>query len=204
MARTLIAITGGIGAGKSVVSEILRVSGCYVYDCDDNAKRLMDSDARIKSRIINDIDPRAINADGSINRPLLSDIVFADKDKLATLNHIVHSAVFEDIAAQKRQCSDKILFVESAILYTSGLWRQVDEIWEVTADIETRVARVMRRNNLPREQVLRRIHSQSGEQRPSDCTLRVYTITNDDTTALLPQVWSALSERVGDRQSQDI
>ena len=84
MAR-LIAIAGGIGSGKSVVSRILRAMGNKVYDCDTEARRLMDNDENIKCRIKECIAPEVILADRSIDRRRLAAIVFADKRCLTPL-----------------------------------------------------------------------------------------------------------------------
>ena len=118
---TLTAITGGIGSGKSVVSRILRVLEYPVYDCDSRAKALMDADVIIKQQIIHDIDRETIAADGTIDRRRLASIVFADAEKLAALNAIVHSAVRLDIQRWAEDCGNSHAFVETAILFQSGL-----------------------------------------------------------------------------------
>ena len=86
MKARLTAITGGIGAGKSVVSRILIAMGYEVYDSDSRAKRLMDSSDEIKQQIAETFGQATISADGQINRPLLSSIVFSDPGALARLN----------------------------------------------------------------------------------------------------------------------
>ncbi len=186
MAR-LIAIAGGIGSGKSVVSRILRAMGNKVYDCDTEARRLMDNDENIKCRIKECIAPEVILADRSIDRRRLAAIVFADKKMLDSLNGIVHSAVRDDISRWKA-ANEKYgtLWVESAIIYESGIDAMVDEVWDVTAPVELRIERVMSRNSMSREEVIRRIDAQSAvnyEPHP-----RVRTIVNDEVTPLLPQI----------------
>lgn len=186
MAR-LIAIAGGIGSGKSIVSRILRAMGKKVYDCDTEARRLMDNDENIKCRIEECIAPEVILADRSIDRRRLAAIVFADKKMLDTLNGIVHSAVRDDISRWKA-ANEKYgtLWVESAIIYESGIDAMVDEVWDVTAPVELRIKRVMSRNSMSREEVIRRIDAQSAvnyEPHP-----RVRTIVNDEITPLLPQI----------------
>lgn len=189
MATQIIGITGGIGSGKSVVSRILRACGFMVYDCDSNAKAIMDRDPEIRRKLAEMIDPSTINADGSINRPRLAQIVFGDKSQLGILNAIVHGAVTGDVQACARRTAG-LFFVESAILYTSGLWKYVDRIWEVTADMETRISRVSVRDNASRQQVLQRIHSQDNETAPKECSIVPEVIHNDGDSALLPQIWA--------------
>ena len=189
----IIAVAGGIGSGKSVVSRMLRVMGRPVYDCDSRAKELMDRSDEIKRRIAGEISAAAINPDGSINRKVLADEVFADKAKLQTLNAIVHEAVRNDIRRWADSLDEPACWVESAIIYESGIDRMVDEVWEVYAPEELRIARVMSRNSCSREQVEARIASQS---RPAGAGRHpsVHTIVNDGVTALLPQVLSLLDD----------
>ncbi|MCC8070392.1 MAG: dephospho-CoA kinase [Bacteroidales bacterium] len=188
--RKLIAITGGIGSGKSVVSEVLRVKGYAVYDCDSEAKRLMDSSAEIRRRIASDVDPKAILPDGTIDRCRLSSTVFSDGEALERLNSIVHGAVRADLEKWSRK-QGPLCFVETAILYESGLDKMVDEVWEVKAPEELRIKRVERRSHLTRAQVEARIAAQkNGEvEHPHPCT---YSIHNDEIHAMLPQIHNLL------------
>lgn len=184
----LIAVAGGIGSGKSVVCHILSAMGRDVYDCDSRAKNLMDNSREIKERIARDIDAASIMPDGTIDRNRLADVVFADKRLLDRLNGIVHSAVADDIRQWAKDNSDRpMLFVETALLYQSGLDRMVDEVWEVTAPHETRVDRVVRRNNSDREHVEARIAAQDSFV-PECRHGSVYEIVNDGQTPLLPQI----------------
>ena len=186
----LIAITGGIGSGKSVISDILRAMGHKVYDCDTRAKALMDTDESIKDDLINLISFDAVRSDRTIDRKLLSEIVFNDPDALSRLNSIVHKAVRADLRRWRDTSSDKTVWVETAILYASRLDREVDEVWEVTAPTELRVQRVMKRNSMSREQVLARISSQS----TTAAQLHPLTksIVNDGVEPVLPQILSLL------------
>lgn len=188
----LIAITGGIGCGKSIVSLILKEIGYEVYDCDCKAKYLMDNSPTIKDCLKSTFGNDII-IDGTINRVKLANIVFNNKEKLVKLNNIVHSSVKEDLISWKLENSHKkLLFVETAILYQSGLDSIVDEVWEVNAPLEIRIERVMKRNNISRQDVLSRIESQKCEiLTPAD-----YIITNDDKVAILPQLVTILGKKL--------
>lgn len=187
----LIAITGGIGCGKSIVSQILREFGYLVYDCDYKAKYLMDNSPKIKELLKSSFGNDIIIG-GTINRVKLANIVFNNKEKLIKLNQIVHSSVKENLISWKSKNSHKnLLFVETAILYQSGLDCVVDEIWEVIAPLETRIERVIKRNNISRQDVLSRIESQKHET----LTCADYTITNDDIVAIIPQLTSILCKK---------
>ena len=188
----LIAITGGIGAGKSVVSNVLRALGYIVYDSDSEAKRLMDTSENIKNDLSTFIDKNVVDNNGTIDRKKLADIVFNDTDKLLLLNNIVHAAVRDDIREFTHQSQQYPVFVETAILYQSEIDRMVDAVWDVTAPVDVRICRVMKRNSLTAEQVKARIESQ--QFTPENPHPNLTIIINDDKTAVLPQIERLIAE----------
>lgn len=188
----LIAITGGIGAGKSIVSRVLTAMGFPVYDCDSRAKSLMDNSMPIKRQIETMIAAEAILPDLTIDRQRLSQIVFNNREHLKTLNSIVHAAVRDDITAWANSLDRNIVFVETAILNESQIDRMIDGEWNVTAPLETRVNRVVKRNALTPDQVMARINAQSTA--PVEGHYPISTIVNDDVTPILPQIESLLGE----------
>ena len=193
MNQRLIAITGGIGCGKSIVSNILRALEYPVYDCDSEAKRLMNDSNYIKSEISKKISCEAIALDGSINRPVLAKIVFNDNKLLSQLNMIVHSAVKKDIINwTKQHQTQHTLFVETAILYQSGINLFVDEVWEIQAPIDLRINRVILRNNTIAEDVQSRINSQQCNiEKLHDNTKY---IVNDNIKPILAQILNLIKE----------
>ncbi|WP_302062698.1 dephospho-CoA kinase [uncultured Duncaniella sp.] len=190
----LIAITGGIGSGKSVVSRIVSAMGYPVYDCDTQARRLMDRSDSIKSAIAELIAPSCI-INGEIDRAALSAEVFSSAEKLECLNGIVHGAVREHLAmwSSHPDRATGIRFVETAILYQSGLDTMVDEVWQVDAPEELRIQRVMARNAMSRSQVTDRIKSQDSYI-PAILHRRTRLIINDGDAAVLPQVERLIDE----------
>jgi dephospho-CoA kinase len=191
---SLIAITGGIGAGKSVVSALLRRMGYRVYDCDSRAKALMAGDGEIQRRLTLEFGPEIVT-DGVVDRRRLASIVFADRQRLLKLNAIVHKAVGDDLRRWATDEPEPPLFVETAILYQSGLDRVVDGVWEVTAPDRLRVARVVARSGLTPDEVRARIDSQRSTA-PRETTLPALTIVNDGVVPLLPQVERLLAQNV--------
>lgn len=196
MKPELIAITGGIGSGKSVVCRILEVLGYEVYDCDARAKSIMEDSAEIKENLVKEFGGDVIS-EGRINRPYLAELVFNDNQKLKCLNSIVHGAVIRDILQKQEECRDKIMFVETAIVYESGLNTIVSGIWEVTAPENLRIERVMQRNGLSRQQVEARIRSQAKCKEPQKDSGRIgdtlfCSVVNDGRQALLPQIFAHL------------
>ena len=166
----LVGIAGCIGAGKSVVSRILDAMGYPVYDCDSRAKAIMDKDPRIHEQLC---------------RRLLAETVFNDPLALGRLNTIVHAAVEADVSRWVQQQGSHFTFVESAILYQCRLAGMVDAVIEVTAPVELRVSRVVKRSELSRRQILDRIASQPA---PTCRHAHTFEIVNDDVTPILPQI----------------
>lgn len=189
---SLIMIAGGIGSGKSVVSRILRTKGFQVYDCDSEAKRIMDSDSVIHGKLIEHIHPQAV-VDGVIDRSLISNVVFANEAAMHRLNSIVHGAVLEDLSRWSLQNSvdGQMCFAECAIPVSSGLVHYISNIWEVTAPIAVRLKRVMARNALTEEQVEKRINAQRGESLDH---VAHEQILNDGVESVLHQVNSLLAK----------
>ena len=182
----MIAIAGGIGSGKSVVSAILRVKGYDVYDCDSEAKRLMNTSVAIKNDLIETFGNEAVTPDGTIDSKYISSVVFKDKSALSKINSIVHPRVKEDILERLQECKQDVLFVETAILLQSNLVDVMDDVWLVTAPEDVRVLRVMNRNSMSADDVKKRIAAQ---QNQDYSILPSYkTIVNDDIHAVLPQV----------------
>ena len=164
----MIGICGGIGSGKSVVSRILRLRGEPVYDCDLEAKRIMDSSAEVLAALNKRYGDAVCPSGGPILRPELARRVFGNDEERLWLNSLVHRLVREDVgrwhsvrmAAGYGRC-----FVESAIIATSGLAAMCDEIWLVTASEEVRIARIKQRDSLSEEAIKSRIRAQQEEER---------------------------------------
>ncbi len=153
----------------------------------------MDADCEIKRRLAAEISA-AVVCEGEIQRAVLAEMVFNDSAKLAILNDIVHTSVKADIQEYFKIQESKIVFVETAILYQSGLNREVDAEWRVTAPLETRIERVELRNGLSRKQVCERIASQENHIVEDEIKPPVSMIENDGLQALVPQINKLLAE----------
>lgn len=191
MAQLLVAITGGIGSGKSVVSHIVSTMGYGVYDTDANAKRLMNVSNCIRKSLINHFGPQVYTSDGVLDRAYLASVVFGNQAQLLFLNSVVHPAVATDVMDWAEKQRGKVTFVETALLHASGLAAKVDAVWRVTAPEDVRVARVMKRNGITAQAVRDRIKAQQTEEVPFGGE---QVVVNDGCCALLPQVVELLKK----------
>ena len=141
-----IGITGGIGSGKSYVCKRLAAQGIKVYDCDSAAKRLIRTSDSIRRQLTNLIGEDAYIGE-SLNKAAVARFLLASESNAQAIDHIVHPAVFQDFEESGMQ------WMESAIMYESGIYRLVDRVIVVTAPYEVRVQRVMLRDGITREKV---------------------------------------------------
>lgn len=186
----LIGLTGGIGTGKSTVARILRLRGYEVYDCDLEAKRLMDESLEVRRSLRDRWGEDIYSAEDELDRRKVAQYVFADRREKAWLDSLVHGLVRDDVKRWVDTHTDyrhDTVFVESAILFTSGLAGMCQEVWEVTSPLDIRLERVMKRSSLTREQALARIDAQKEEQKICQSS-HTRQIVNDGTTPLLDAI----------------
>lgn len=186
-----VGITGGIGSGKSVVCKILKLLNYPIYDTDSKAKILMNTSPVIKSKLTSIIGDCAYIGDKT-NPTQISSFIFSSETNLKRLNSIVHPVVCEDFNKWRENQSSEIVFVESAILYESGLNNMVDEVWCVVADKKERIERVMLRNGLSEQEVISRINSQMSDE--DRMALADYIIDNTGRVSLLKQIIKILGD----------
>ena len=187
MSKTFrIAVTGGIGSGKSVVSHLLSIMGIPVDDCDGRAKMLMESDGCIRQGLVRMFGEECYDVAGRLNRSWLASRIFVDKDAIERVNDLVHPRVVSDFDLWAEQQGVPIVAVETAILFESGLNEVVDRVLLVWANAETCIKRVEARNGMTRQNVQNRMNNQM----PLDDLLLLcdYAVHNDGDDAVFPQV----------------
>lgn len=163
----IIGLTGGIGSGKTTAAKYFEELGFPLYNSDLRAKELQNNNTEVIQAITDVFGPEAY-VNGEMNRPYIASITFTDKTKLQALNAIVHPAVFKDFNDWYHQQNTPYIIKEAAILIESGSYKNCDLIITVNADLETRIERTIKRDNLQREQVEARIKNQlSDEERAS-------------------------------------
>lgn len=181
-----IGLTGGIGSGKTTVSRIFKHLGIPVYQADPEAKRLMNSSDRLKSEIISLFGEKAY-VNGKLNNSYIASLVFNHPQRLQELNKVVHPAVREDFnqwTAEHHKCP--YVIEEAAILFESGHYRFFDAIVFVSAKKELRIQRVMQRDAVEREEVLKRMDQQLPEEEKMKLSDDI--IFNNSKDLILPQV----------------
>ena len=174
-----IGITGGIGSGKSYICQRLKTRGIEVYDCDSAAKRLIRTSDSIRRQLTQLIGEDTYIGD-SLNKVAVAHFLLAGESNAQAIDHIVHPAVFQDFMDSGMQ------WMESAILYESGINKLVDRVIVVTAPLEIRIQRVMQRDGITRENVeqwMQRQWSQEEVRKRAD-----YEIVNDGIADIDAQI----------------
>jgi dephospho-CoA kinase len=182
-----VGITGNIGSGKTTVSKIFEVLGIPVFYADDAAKNVMVTDGILIDAIKKTFGAESYFDDGSLNRKHIAGIVFNSEAELAKLNAIVHPATFRafDNWLPQHQHAPYVL-KEAALLFESDSYKMCDKTIMVTAPLEMRVKRVVLRDKLTMEEILKREAKQFTAEKKLE--LADYAISNDEQELVIPQV----------------
>lgn len=187
-----LAVVGGIGSGKSVVSRMLEIMGVPVYDCDSRAKEIMVHDSHIVKELKRMFGEECYDADGGLNRSYLASCIFVDERNTRRVNALVHPAVKADFCSWAQRQNAAVVAVETALLYESGMTDVVDKALLVWTDKETAITRTMARSGMSRTQVLNRM----AKQMATDDLLLLtdYAIYNSGSSAVMPALAALLEE----------
>lgn len=181
-----IGITGGIGSGKSVVCEILRLHNIDVYDADKEAKLLINASEVIKNKLINHFGSD-IYTNNELNRKLFGELIFNNEENLKIANSIIHPEVAKSFLIWcEHHKNSSIVAIESAILIEAGFIKYIDKLITVYASEELRIERVVNRDNTNVQNIKARIKNQISEEekiKSSD-----YIIYNNNSHSLILQV----------------
>jgi len=181
-----VGLTGGIGAGKSTVAKIFEGLGIPVYYADKEAKRLMWKDQDLKAKIKALLGKDAYHKNGRVNRTFIAKVIFSDKTMLEKINSLVHPAVHSDLSSWMNEQKTKYAIEEAALIFESKGEKNFDKIICVSAPLEVRIARIMKRDKISRKQVELRLTSQLSQktkEKKSD-----FIIQNDFKSGLIRQV----------------
>ena len=182
-----IGITGNIGSGKTTVSKLFKVLGTPVFYADDEAKKVMVTDGVLVDNIKLAFGKDAYFDDGTLNRKYIAGIVFSNDEQLTRLNSLVHPATFRAFDKWVSSVSGvPYVLKEAALLFETDSFKMCDYCVLVTAPLETRIKRVIKRDGLTRAGIAGRESKQIPEEKKS--LLADYVIVNDDLQLVIPQV----------------
>ena len=180
-----IGITGGIGSGKSTIAKIFEVLGIPVFYADAEARRIMNEDEELKKNIIKNFG-EASYTNGKLNRSYLASIVFNDNHQLDILNSLTHPVTIKNGEEWMLRQITPYAIHEAALIFESGSAKDLDKVIGVYAPPSLRIKRVMDRDGISREEVLKRMNRQVGE----DMKMKLcdFVIVNDEQQLVIPQV----------------
>ena len=180
-----IAITGGIGSGKSLVCQVFKTLGIPIFNADAVSNQLVEHDTGLKTSIIKLFGKEAY-INNNYNRKYIAHIVFNQAEKLKALNELIHPKAIEAAKQWFEKQQTPYAIKEAAILFESKAEQDIDIIIGVTAPEQIRIERVMQRIGCSKDEVIKRMQQQMPEdEKMKKCN---YIIHNDNVTALIPQV----------------
>ena len=189
-----IGITGGIGSGKSTVTQIFKLLGIPVYDADSAAKRLMEENDELAKALKNNFGNKSF-INGKLNRQYLADAVFGNDHLLKKINSLVHPVVAKDCDSWSMQYSSGYILKEAALLFETGTYHDLDEVLLVFSDQDTRIRRIKKRDpQRTSKQILNIIGQQMPANKAKD--MADYIIYNDEEQMLIPQVLKIHSQLI--------
>ncbi|MGY8781952.1 MAG: dephospho-CoA kinase [Fidelibacterota bacterium] len=163
-----IGLTGGIGSGKSSVSQHFKKWGAHIFDADTVAKNILNNNEIAQNEVISEFGTDVLGANGRIDKSKLSRIVFQDEDNQLTLNTIIHPYVFteidKDFDLTLSKGENDIFVVDAALIYESGADTHMDYVIVVTSHLGLRVERVLARGDLSRDEFLKRVELQWSDE----------------------------------------
>ena len=180
-----VGLTGGIGSGKSTVAKIFEVLGVPVYYADDAAKHIMNTDAELREKIISTFGAGSY-VNNELNRPYIASIVFENTEKLALLNSLTHPATIRDAERWMQQQTSPYVIKEAALIFESGSAENLDYVIGVFSPLPLRIKRIMERDNVTRDEVMKRMSRQIDE----DIKMRLCdkVIVNDEQQLVITHV----------------
>ena len=184
-----VGITGGIGSGKSIVSNFFSNWGAYIFDADKQAKNILLKNETAQSEIISEFGSDVINANNKIDKKKLSRVAFQDEENQLKLNTIIHPYVFQEIDKQFEKILNAgkhdIFEIDAALIYESGADTHMDYVILICSKIGLRTERILERGKIDRDQFLQRVNLQWSDK--DKIQLADFVIYNNDTKEKLEQ-----------------
>jgi len=182
-----IGLTGGIGSGKTTIARLFAELKIPVIDADDIAHQLVEKGQPVLSRIALEFGQSILNADGTLNRRYLGDMVFSDANKKKTLEGILHPLIYQTIQASTEKLNSPYCIICIPLLIETGMTHMVDRVLVVDCPVEIQIERVKNRDHLPVEKIQAIIANQVS---------RTVRIDQADDLINNAEINSGLAERV--------
>lgn len=181
-----LGVTGGLGAGKSTACQRFKENGAVIFDADSIAKEILQTNQAIQDRIVEEFGADIIK-DGQVDTQKLASQAFSNEENQSILNNIVHPYVIEAFEKRRDELEKKIglLVVDAPLIFESGFDSHLDHTLLIFASMKMRIARALRRGNLTREEILRRMDLQMPEEDKRD--LASFVIENNGSIEELNQ-----------------
>lgn len=183
----IVGLTGGIGSGKTTVAKLFETLGVPIYIADVEAKRLMNSSKVIRRQLIKLFGEEAYSND-ELNRPFLASKIFNNASLLAQMNEIVHPKVGMDFKRWLKKQKSLYVIKEAAIIFEHQKQSEYDYIITVTATIEDKVTRVLKRDNTTESKIMDIIKNQMSDEekiKKSDYVIVNATFENTEKQVLI-------------------
>jgi dephospho-CoA kinase len=202
----VIGLTGPIASGKSTVAELLRLRGAEVIDADRVYRSLLAPGSALWRRIVERFGSAIVRPDNEIDRAALAEMVFADPEALADLDRITHPAVVEEIRTRIAKTGVPLVVLEAVKLVQAGLASEVDALWFITADPETRLRRLMSRSGLDEASARARIAA-APDTVPEGVVVDATIDSSGDlesTASAVDEAWRAVSSAMAQVKQRDL
>jgi len=193
-----VGLTGGIGCGKSTVSSVMAELGAYIFEADDEAKKMITENSTVQSELIAEFGTDIMGAGNVMDLQKLGRIALQDEDHQMRLNSVVHPYIYNLIDDQFNKISEKnkhsMFVVDAALIYESGYDQHLDYVIVITALMKNRMERTIARGTLTRQQILQRIDLQWSEEEKTG--LADFVIHNDSTQEDLQKEITEIYNRI--------
>lgn len=186
-----IGITGGIGSGKSVICRVLTELGYPVFSSDQAAKSILHTDPELRSKLMHHFGDD-LYAGQILQTERLAQLVFGNLENRLFVNNLVHPKVRSAFEAFARASKSKLVFNEAAILFETGNYRLFDKMILVVAPLDLRIKRIMQRDGMTEELILKRMAAQWSDE--EKMPLSDYVIYNDEKAPVLAQLEKIIAE----------
>ena len=164
----VIGLTGGIGSGKSTVSDYLKAKDYLVIDADQIAREITEPGGKILIRLTETFGEEFLDEKGNLKRQELGNFIFGDKKREKQLNDITHEEIINEIKIKLYKAFDEgieVVFLDIPLLFEVGMDAWCDDTWLTTCDEEIRIKRIMQRDGIEEKQVRERIESQMNDEK---------------------------------------